>query len=55
MDARENKLILRVNDYEKEIIQQNAEANHMSVSNFLRTLGMLSKNIEIETKIKQIM
>ena len=51
---REQKLILRVSDEEKAIIQEKAELNKMSVSNYLRTLGLYSNKIQLDGKIKQV-
>ncbi len=50
---RDQKLIIRVSDEEKTIILQKAESNGMTISSYLRMLGLYSDKIQIETKIKE--
>lgn len=49
---RTHILNFRVNDQELAILKEKAKNNGMSVSNYLRTLGLYSTKIIIETKIK---
>jgi len=49
---RSKMINFRVSDEEKAILEKKAEKNGMTVGNYLRTLGLYSNKIEVETKLK---
>lgn len=51
---RNHILNFRVNDQELAILKEKAKNNGMSVSNYLRTLGLYSSKLLVETKIIQL-
>lgn len=49
---RDKLMNFRVTADEKAILEGKAKKNGMTVGNYLRTLGLYSNKIEVETKIK---
>ena len=52
--SRNIQLVLRVNQEEKDIIQEKANLNGMTVGSYLRSLGLYSNKIQLETKLKHL-
>ncbi len=49
---RDKLMNFRVTAEEKAILEEKAKKNGMTVGNYLRTLGLYSNKIEVETKLK---